>query len=83
MTEQHEVPQVEAIKEEQAEKFDSASEEEDDLLQTSTNKNASLEQGCLFFVGRSLRFGRSFKINSKFLSYILVFLYSIMNIIIE
>ena len=37
MTEQREVPEVESTEEEQAYQFDSASLEEDDLLQASTN----------------------------------------------
>ena len=36
LTEQHEVLKVESTEEEQADQFDSACEEEDNLLQTST-----------------------------------------------
>ena len=36
MTEHHEVSKVESTEEEQADQFDSASEEEDDLLEIST-----------------------------------------------
>ena len=49
MTEQHEVPQVQGAGEEQVDQFDSASEEEDDLLQTSTNVT-SLDEGSLFLL---------------------------------
>ena len=47
MTEQNEVPKVESTEEEQADQYDSASEEENHLLQTSTNV-ASLDEECLF-----------------------------------
>ena len=48
MTKQHEVPQVQGAGEEQVDQFDSASEEDDDLLQTSTNVT-SLGEGSLFY----------------------------------
>ena len=48
MTEQHEVPKVESTEEEQADQFDSASERQDDLLETVTNNVANLDQGSLF-----------------------------------
>ena len=67
----HEVPKVESAEEEQPDLFDSASEEEEDLLQTLANNVASLEEGPLFFfVVRLLRFGWSIKINSRFLSWL-------------
>ena len=68
MTEQQEVPEVESIEVEQAYQFDSASEEMDYLHPTSTNNVAILDKGSLFLVGRSSRFGRSAKNNSRFLS---------------
>ena len=57
MTEQHEVPEIESTEEEQVDQFDTASEREDDLLETLTNNVASLGEGSLFFVGCSSRFG--------------------------
>ena len=47
MTEQHEVFKVEITEEDQADQFDSASEEVDDLLQASTNVT-SLDEESLF-----------------------------------
>ena len=68
VTDQHKVPEVESTEEKQADQFDSASEEEDDLLPTSTINVARLVEGSLFLVSRSSRFGRSVKFNSRFLS---------------
>ena len=70
MTEQRKVPEMENTEEEQADQLVSVSEEEDDLLQTSTSNIVSLDARFLFFVDRSSRFGRSIKINSRILSYL-------------
>ena len=68
MTDQDEVPEVKSTEEEEAGQFDSASEQDYDLLPTSASTVTSLDEGSLFLVSRSTRFGRSFKINSRFLS---------------
>ena len=47
MTEQHAKPEVEITEEDQADQFDFASEENDDLLKASTNVT-SLHEGSLF-----------------------------------
>ena len=52
--------------EEQAYQIDYASEEEDDLLQTSISNVASLDESSPFFVGCLSRFGQSININSRF-----------------
>ena len=57
MTEQHEVPELENTEEEQADQFDSASKEEDDLFETWTNNVANLDEGSFFYVTRLSRFG--------------------------
>ena len=49
MTEQHEMSKVESTEEKQVDQFDSASEVEDDLLQTSINNVASLDEVSLYF----------------------------------
>ena len=68
VNDQHEVPEVVSTEKEQADQFESPSEEEEDLLPTSTSNVPNLNDRSLFSVGRSSRFGRSVKINSKFLS---------------
>ena len=70
MNEQQELSEVDSTEEDQADQFDCASQGEVELLQTSTNNVASLDEGSIFFVDRSSRFGRSIKINSRFLSWL-------------
>ena len=54
-TSQHEIPEVESTEEEQEDQFDSASEEEDNLLSTSVSNVTSLDKESLFLVGCSSR----------------------------
>ena len=53
-------------------KFEPSSDEENDNVHsniaTSTTDIAGFDEGSLFLVGRLTRFGRSIKINSKFIT---------------
>ena len=54
-------------------KDEPSSDEEEKLdnvhpnIATSTTDNAGLDEGSLFLVGHSTRFGRSIKVDSKFI----------------
>ena len=67
---------IEEVQEDDSEKsdeFEPSSDEDEELddvhpnIDTTTNV-AVLDEGSLFLVGRSTKFGRSVKINSKFIS---------------
>ena len=67
---------IEGVQEDDNEKsdeFEASSDEKEELdnahpnIATSTTDVAGLDEGSLFLVGRSTRFGRSIKINSKFI----------------
>ena len=51
VNDQHEVPEVVSTEKEQADQFESPSEEEEDLLPTSTSNVPNLNDGSLFSVG--------------------------------
>ena len=66
---------IEGIQEddnEESDEFEPSSDEEEELdnahpnIATSTTDVAGLDERSFFLVGRSTRFGRSIKINSKF-----------------
>ena len=56
VSEQHKVPEMDSTKEEQADQFGSANEEDEDLVPTLTSNVVSLDEGFLFLVSRSSRF---------------------------
>ena len=67
------IEEVEEDDNEKSDEFEPSSDEEEELdnahpnIATSTTDVAGLDEGSLFLVGRSTRFGRSIKINSKFI----------------
>ena len=67
------IEEVQGDDNEKSDEFEPSSEEEEELdnahqnIATSTTDVADLDEGSLFLVGRSTRFGRSIKINSKFI----------------
>ena len=67
------IQEVQEDDNEKSDEFEPPSDKEEDLdnvhpnIATSTTDVAGLDEGSLFLVGRSTRFGRSIKINSKFI----------------
>ena len=68
------IEEVQEDDNEKSDEFEPSNDEEEELdnvhpnIVTSTTDVAGLDEGSLFLVGRLTRFGRSIKINSKFIS---------------